>query len=366
MILQIAVGGAVGAVGRLVGVAVLYRWYARERAPRHAPLLVALAAVAGYLNVKTALGQAIAGQTAVLTPAVAAFNAAALVAAAVAAPAGSRAGDRLAVDLAAAAGAREVEGAVSPLVRAVGRVIAVTLPEDVEDIEGYDPAPAGTKADLAGTTLTFPKGLTVAELRERLVARLREEYEVGHVDVELTGDGEVAYLAVGDRVAGLGPTLAPGAAAVAVTADPAHTASAGDVVQLWAGDPPERVTTAEIRAVAGDAVTLAVDAHEARGVAGGAYRLVTMPGEPRPEHEFAGLLRAADETMAAVRIAASSPLVGLPVGAVDATVTAVRPADGAVEPIPARSRPVAAGDTLYVVTRPETIRRLEALAGGSG
>lgn len=362
--------GRVAGLGLLAGVtagalAAVYRWYTHERAPLHAGLLVALAAIAGYLNVKTALGEVVAGQTAVFAPDVAAFNVAALVAGTIAAPVGVRVGDRVAVDLVTAAGAREVEAAVSPLVQVVGRVIAVTLPEEIEDVEGYDPVTEHTKAELAGTTLTFPRGLTVAELRERLVARLREDYEVGHVDVELTEDGEVSYLAVGNRLAGLGPTLAPGTAAVAVTADPANTASAGDVVQLWAtGGEPEHVATAEIRAVAGDTVTLVADAEDADELAGGEYRLLTLPTQPRADQGFAALLRGAEETMGTVAVEPGSPLCGLPLAALDATVTAVRAAGGGVEGVPPEGRRVAGGDTLYVVGRPEVIRRLETHAGG--
>jgi hypothetical protein len=340
----------------------VYRWYARDRAPTHVPLLVALAAVTGYLNVKTALGEVIAGETAVLAVDVAAFNVAALVVAALVVPVGHRLGDRIAADLGTAAGSREVD-AVSPLVRAVSRVITVTLPEEIDDLEGYDPVDEETRASLAGTTLAFPRGLTVAELRDRLVVHLKTDYEVGRVDVELTEDGDVAYLAVGGRVAGLGPTLAPGTAAVAVRGDPANTASAGDTVQVWQpAERPECLATAEIRAVVGDTVTLAVDAADAEALAGGSYRLVTLPTEPRPDHEFATLLRAADETMGAVRIDADSPLAGVTVGALAVAVAARRPVDGSVEAFPPRRRVVSAGDTLYVVARPEEIRRLETHA----
>jgi len=124
--------------------------------------------------------------------------------------------------------------------------------------------------------------------------------------------------------------------------------------------PPERAGAAEIRAVVGDTVTLAVDAHEA----GGDYRLVTLPAEPRPEQTFAGILRAADETTGAVRVAADSPLAGTAIGALDATVVALRPADGRVEAIPSGTRPIG-GDTLYVVASPEAIRRLDADAGAA-
>lgn len=59
------------------------------------------------------------------------------------------------------------------------------------------------------------RGLTVDELRRRITTRLREDYGVGNVDIELTEEGTVDYLAVGSRAAGIGPT--PPAPATAST-----------------------------------------------------------------------------------------------------------------------------------------------------
>ncbi|MFC7046848.1 TrkA C-terminal domain-containing protein [Halobacteriaceae archaeon GCM10025711] len=260
----------------------------------------------------------------------------------------------------ALAGARELDSEVSPLVRAVGAVIPVTLPEDVADLDGYDPVASATKDHLAGTTLVFPRGLTVADLRERLVRRLKDDYDVGAVDVELDDDGRVTYLALGRRQAGLGHTLPPGTTALAVRADPAHAASAGDTVQVWtAGDDPGLVATAELRAAVDDVVTLVTDTVDAAAVDPDvAYRVVTLPATPRTDREFARLLRTADETMGVVSVPEESDLVGIPVGALDLTCIAVRPDDGPIDPIPSQSRVLAAGDTVYVVARPDVIRRL--------
>ena len=215
-------------------------------------------------------------------------------------------------------------------VRTVGRVITVTLPEEIGDIDGSDPATDETKAELAGKTLIFPRGLTVAELHDRLIARLKDDYDVAHVDLELADDGSVEYLAIGGRAAGLGPTLPP-------------------------------------RTVAGDVATLALDQADAAELDDDTrYRLLTLPATPSAEQEFAGLLRAADETMEAVTVAPDSDLVGTTVGAIDATVVAVRPDGQQVEALPDRTRTLSAGDVVYVVARPETLRRVAAAAGGSG
>lgn len=370
-------GLAVLAGGAAAATALTYRWYTREPTPRGVGTLLALAAVALYLNVKTALGDVVAGELALLAPRAVAFNLAALTVGVLAAPVGIRLGDRVATDLVTVAGVEELDAAVGGFARIVGRAETVTLPEEIGTIEGYDPAPADVVADLAGTTLVFPRGLDADAVRERLVARLKEAQGVGYVDVELA-DGEIGYLALGARQSGLGPTLAPGDAAIAVTADPPVAAGPGDLVQIWdrggRGDPddgadgdggsdPERVAGGELRGVHGDAVTIALDADEAAAVAGGDYRLVTLPGGERPDRTFATLLRNADETMGAVTVPAGSPLAGIAVGAVDATVVAVKPADGPVEPVPARRRPIAAGDRLYVVAHPQTLRRLEIEIG---
>ncbi|MGB9987537.1 potassium transporter TrkA [Salarchaeum japonicum] len=342
-------------------VSVGYRWYFRDRVPVGLAILAAVSAVALYLNTKTAVTQVLAGQSELFEMNAVLFNSAAFALATAVGPLGQRTGDRVAISAFAAAGAREVTGEVSQLVQAVGRVVAVTLPEDVADIEEYERVEASVKDDIAGKTLIFPRRLTVEDLRERVVNRLKDDHDVGYVDVEMEPDGTVTYLAVGRRLAGIGPTLGPGTAAVAVTADPPNSASAGDVVQVWTtGEDPERVATAELRAAAGDTVTLALDEADAERVAGGQYRLLTLPSTPSADREFATLLRAADETMAVIRVAPDGPLDGTRLGDVDATVVAVRPQDAPMEPIPSRDRLLAANDWLYVVARPETLRRIES------
>jgi len=366
----------VAAIAQIVGLAVLagilagavaliYRWYARERVQQGLPVLIGLAGVALYLNTSTALGQLITDSGTPLSTRVALFNIAAVVVATLTAVGGIRVGDRFGIILFSPATSQGFEGEVSRVVEAVGRVISVEIPEEIDDIVGYDPVPEETKGKLAGRTFLFPRRLTVADLENRLVTRLKADYGVGHVDIELAADGTVEYLAVGSRAAGIGPTLPPETAAVAVRADPAFAASAGDVVQVWRTDPMERVTTAELRGTAGDVVTLAVDAADTPKLDPDTrYRLITLPVETRADREFASLLRAAEETMALVEITEGSPLVGQPLGSVAVAVVALRAAAGGVEPLPGRERLLTAGDELYAVARPEELRKLESAAGG--
>ncbi|WP_436925697.1 TrkA C-terminal domain-containing protein [Halosimplex amylolyticum] len=350
------------AAGVAAVVAILYRWYVRERVPGGLPTLLGLSAVVPLFGTQKLLQELIEPTASgdPLNAATALFNIAAFLVALAATRVGTDVGDRIGSDLTVATGERGVESEVGRVVQAVGRVITVELPEEVEDIVGYDPVPDETKDALAGKTFVFPRRLTVDELRGRLVTRLKADYAVGHVDVELADDGAVEYLAVGSRAAGIGPTLPPETSAVAVQADPAFAASAGDLVQVWGTDPFERVLTAEVRGTVDDVVTLAVDAADTRKLdAETRYRLVTLPVETRPDREFASVLRAADETMAAVTVADGSPLAGQPVGALDVTVVAIRPRAGTVEPLPARDRVLTAGDALYLVAAPEAIRKVE-------
>jgi hypothetical protein len=347
--------------------AAVYRWYARTQIPDGVAVLLGVSGVALRLNLTKALASVIGDSTEILTIDDAVFNLATLLLAVVAALIGRRSGDRLGESVSVVLGARRVETDVSAIVRTVGRRTVVTLPEEIEDMEGYDPVSPETKAKFAGETLVFPRRQTVEELERRVVERIKSDYGVGYVDAELDETGSITYLAVGSRQAGIGPTLPPETVAVAAYADPAFAASAGDVVQVYRtnADGPERVAGAEVRGVHDDVVTLAVDAAEADAFDPETrYRLVTMPVEPRADREFASLLRAAEETMGVVTVAPGSSLVGVPIGALDVAVVAVRPADAPVEAIPSRDRKIAPGETVFAVATPALLRRLETAAAG--
>jgi hypothetical protein len=354
-------GGLAILAGTLAGAgAFVYRWYVREQIPRGLGLLLGLSGVAIYLNTTAALGQVIGGSNAPTETEVALFNIAAFLTGAGGATVGQWAGDRGGTELFLGDGFADVEEDVGRLVQSVGRVVAVSLPEAIDDVVGYDPVPEETKETLAGKTFLFPRRVTVSELRERLVSRLKSDYGVGHVDIELGDDGTVEYLALGSRAAGIGPTLPPATNAVAIRADPAFAASAGDLVQVWETDPMRRVLTAELRGVADDTVTIAIDAADTQKLdPRQQYRLVTLPVEDRPDREFASLLRAADETFSSVTVEAGSPLHGLPVAALDLSVVAVKPENETPMALPDPDTVLAPGDVVYAIARPDALRRLE-------
>ena len=348
--------GTLAAVGAFV-----YRWYVREQIPRGLALLLGLSGVAIYLNTTAALGQVIGGSSAPTETEVALFNIAAFLVGAGGATLGQWAGDWGGAELFLGDGFADVEGDVGRLVQSVGRVVAVSLPQDIDDVVGYDPVPEETKETLAGKTFMFPRRITVEDLQSRLTARLKADYGVGHVDLELADDGSVEYLALGSRAAGIGPTLPPATNAVAIRADPAFAASAGDLVQVWETDPMRRVLTAELRGVAEDTVTVAIDAADTQKLdPRQEYRLVTLPVEDRPDREFASLLRAADETFSSVTVEAGSPLHGLSIAALDLAVVAVQPEDKTPIALPDPDTVLAPGDVVFAIARPDALRRLEA------
>jgi len=344
--------------------AIAYRWYFKQSVPEGVSILIGVAIVALYINTAS-LGAAVGeGTVDLFRPAVIFFNVTALGTATAAAPVGRRTGDAMSTRLFSFAGLKQFEGEMGTVVRSAGRVTSVTLPETIEDMESYDPVTPETKAELAGKTLVFPRRLTLEALRTRLVERLKEDYSVGYVDVDLTDDATVEFLALGVRIAGIGATLAPGTVAVAVRADPPNNAAAGDMVQVWrVGETTERVVTGELRAAAGDTVTLAVDEGDANALsATESYRLLTLPAEPRADREFATLLRGVDETMSMVTVGANSDLAGSTPRSLTATVLAIRPVDGKITALPDRDRGFAAGETIYVLGRPDVLRRLEERA----
>jgi hypothetical protein len=397
-----------GAVAGLV-----HRWYAGERVPDGLAVLAGLSVVAIYLNTAGALGEVIGGELELLALEAVVFNTVTFLAAGLAAVAGGRIGDRIGVGLFAISGRASLDRDVNRIVRSVGRMTTVELPEEIGDIDGYDPVDAATKAKLSGHVLVFPRRLTVGDLRTRFVERLRTDYGVGHVDVEFADDGAIEYLAVGGRESGIGSTLPPGSAAVAIRADPPNNASPGDSVQVWTaprpdatpdpapgadpdadpapdgdtdgtpdaagtpeattsgagpgtGEPPQRVTNAEVRGTADDVVTLAVDESDAKRLeTDRRYRLVTLPVEPRADRAFAAQLRTAEETMGVVSVGEGSALAGNPVGALDVAVVAVRTVAGDIVAIPTRNREVAAGETLYAIARPDRLRKLETAAAAA-
>lgn len=331
--------------------------------PEGATLIVGLGVVAIYLNTRLSLIQFISSQGEMISVGEVLLNILVFVTAGVASHAGRQLGD--------AAGSsdrftwKRLQSDLSPIVRATGRFITVSIPETIEDIEGYDPVDAEMKRVIAGKTMDFPIGLTLEELHSQVTARLKEEHDIGYVDVDLDRDGTITHLAVGQRAAGLGQTIPPNSVGVAVPADPPFSASPGDTVQLWRIDDDgteTRLGTAELRASIGSVATLIIDETRATEVDLTAdYRLMTLSANSHPEREFAAMLRREEETMNIIEIQDESSLIGESVGNLDVTVVAVRSADGEIVSISEQDHRIQAGDDLFALGLPEALRQLESL-----
>ena len=360
------------AAGTTAAVAFTYRWYSGDEIPEGIAVLVGITIVALWLNTKSALGDAIIGESPLLDPGTAVYTVAAFAVSAIAADGGRRLGDYLGRDIFAFATPRTMDD-VSQLVRAAGRTTTLELPSTIDDLDGYDPVDAATKADLAGESMLFPRGLSVEELRKRLTNRLERDYGVEGVAIAFTEERTIASLAVGSRRVGIGPTLAPGTVVLAIRADPAPDASPGDAVEVWADDGPtgRRITTAELRGTAGDVATIAVDetdvdaldvrrdsrAGDDVSTEGGdtpAFRLVTLPGSPGVTRAFVSLLRTAEEAVSRVTVENGGPFDGVTVESLPAVVVAVD-RGGSIYALPDDSERLESGDVAYVLGRPAAL-----------
>ena len=342
-------------------VAFLFRWQTKTALPQGPALLLALGTVAVYLNTRIALIQYLGTGAPPLDTGVVALNLGIFVVSGFTAAAGWYAGDRLART--ERVGAATLQPDLSPIVRATGRFISVTLPEDVDDITGYDPVGKETKIEIAGETYDFSRRLTVEQLETALATRLKTDHDIGHIDVDIAADGTVEYLAVGRRLSGIGPTLSPGTRATALEADPAFSASPGDTVQVWNGEAGERIGTGELRATVGRTATISasesvIQAIEARS----SYRLMTLSADERIDRTFASMLRRASKTMTVIDVSPGTTAAGMTVGETGLSIIAIKRPNGRTETIPSREQEINAGDHLFVIGEPSNLRRLETAA----
>lgn len=343
------------------GVAFVYREETLGPVPMGAGVLLGVALPAVWLNIESVVAETLVGSTGILHEATSVYLLGVFFVSAVAAEGGRRVGDHLACEVYDVTRI-DAGGEAADLVRSAGHVVAIEVPDPVGDATGYPPVDPAVKTDLAGTEFLFPRRLAADERRERLRTRIEEDYGVGHVEIETDETGAITHLAVGDSRRGIGPSLPPETAAVALRADPSPDASVGDPVEVWAGgDGPEGVlASGTLLATAGDVATVVVDAADT-GVfdADGTYRLVTRPGEPNDAHDLVSVLRANEETVTAVEVAADDALDGEFAGWLPATVPVIE-RDGEAIPFPLDRETLQPGDTAYVLGTPAEIRDLAA------
>ncbi len=361
VVLEVLSLGVVAAIAAAIAAA-FYRARFQESLPEAASLIIGLGTIAIILNTRLVFVQFVSGGAELHELDVALRNLLTFGVGAIGTFVGHAAGERLGQS----GGLRlsRFQPRLNPIVRAAGRHITLTLPEQIEDIEGFDPVAPEVKRTLAGMDFDFPRGLTTEELAEQLTTRLTDKHDIGYVDVDVEPDGRVSYLAVGQRPEGLGPTLPPGTVAVALGAAPPFSAGAGDAVEIWEPGPdPRSVGVAELRASVDDVATVVCDASLAEHIdPGTTYRLVTLPSDARPDREFAAALRNSPETLGVVDISGGSAIVGEPLHGLEVTVIAIGRDDTTLT-LPAPTEIIQSGDRLYVLGRPGRLRSLEATEG---
>ncbi len=365
-------GAAVIALGLVAGLAVFlvaagYRWYLHRELPYGIGLLTGAGIVAVWLNTTVTLGQAIGGTTNPVTVQAAGFTVGSFAAAAVLGELGRRGGDSLGTTVLGEATLTDFEHEVKTFVSGRGRIHPITLPDEVVDLEGYEPIRDDLKRELEGTTISLPGRLSERDRRHALLDYLEERFNVGTADLEFDDAGNVSHLAVGRRPVGIGHTLPAGQVATVVRADPAFSASPGDRVTVWRDeDSLTRIGTAELRGVAGEYVTLAIDASDREAFAPETgYRIETLPQGPQPSRTFAAVLRRVHETIKRTTITEEGPLAGAAVGSLEATVLSVTDEDGTITPLPADDVTLAPGQTILAMGRPDVLRRFKDSAQGS-
>lgn len=350
--------GVLAGVGTLA-VAFAYRALTVRELPAGPAVLVGVSLPAGWLTAAAIRRGAVIVDAPLVHYTSGVFLLGVLFAGAGIAVGGRRLGDHL------ACGAYEItkleaDGPVADLVQAASLAVAVTLPASIDDAEGYPSVDGTVKRELAGRTFLFPSDLSIPELRDRVRTRLESDYDVGYVRVELTAEGDVASLALGDRRAGVSPTLGPDRVAVAISSAPAPRASAGDPIEVWTtGDDPCRlVTRGTLRASTDRVTTLIVDADDADAFElDERYQLTTRPETPSDDHALVSAVRAADETVAAISVADGGPFESEFVGWVPGTVLAVARGDEVLS-LPADKEPLQTGDTVYVFGTPSELETL--------
>lgn len=339
--------GLLAGAGTLA-VAVGYRALTVRRVPIGPAVLAGLALPTGWLASEAIRHGRVVADSPLVHYTTGSFLLGMLFAGSVAAVAGRRLGDHI------ACGAYDItpidaSGPIAERVQSAGRCVAVTLPESIDDADGYPAVDEHSKRDLAGREFLFSSDLSIPALRSRLEHRLEADYDIGYVRAELAADGTVSAVSIGDRRSGIGPTLGPDRVAVAIAGDPSPRASAGDPIEVWTDDAESSrlVATGRLRASVGSITTLIVDADDATCFeSGDRYRLTTRPETSSDAHALVSAIRSGDETVTAVTVEPDGPLDGEFVGWLSGTVLAIDRGETTLS-LPAGNESLMAGDTVY-------------------
>lgn len=272
---------------------------------------------------------------------------------------GHRLGDHLACGVFGISGL-DAPGPIADRIRSAGIAVVLTLPETIDDADGYPPVDDDSKRMLEGRTVLLPQELSPAERRSRLRRRLEDDFGIGYVAVEVADDGTVKSLKIGEQPTGLSARIPPDRVAVAIRAAFPPRVSTGDPVEVWTtdSDSSRLVATGTFRSSSGSVATLIVDEGDAAVFTlETQYRLTVHQELPSDGSELVSAIRAADETITLTTVVPNGPLESEFVGWIPGTVLVIDRGDRVIAR-PADGESLQAGDTLYVLGTPEILCRL--------
>lgn len=280
--------------------------------------------------------------------------------------------------------------------------VRLTVLGAVSDIEGYPPLPAELRREIGDGEWAFPADLPIAELERRFADRLRSEFDLADVAVDLdtaararvaaappmgatsrrvpAGKRAVSLTALvpsgiarGESVRIVSPeTTATGTvvAARSATTPPSATPTPGgddDTLTTDGGEEPTPLPAAATTTGGEGRITVAVSRSAATALlSAGEPQVVVQSRGTRREFELVSLLRRSGVRFRRLTVAAGGPLDGHTIGAVgvrdayDVLVLAANHERWQVAP--GGDQLLSAGDQLYVIGTAESLDRFAEVA----
>lgn len=277
--------------------------------------------------------------------------------------------------------------------------VRVEVTGEVEDIEGYPPLPDAIRAGVRDGEWRLPADLPLSELESRLAERLRTEFDLMEVTVEIDERGR-ATVAAAPPMSGLSKRVPSGRRAVSVqalvpaglthgdevTAVTAESRIEGTVLSVGSGGGSKAAdggrpladggatdgteptaANSPTRAVAGGdgRLTVAVSRSDAQALLRADQpRVVVGSRGIRREFELLSLLRRAGRRFRRVAVRSGGPLDGTTIGSAEVRETygvvllAVRHPDGWTV-APRGSESLAGGDEVFAVGTREQLDAFE-------
>ncbi|MEF8863622.1 MAG: TrkA C-terminal domain-containing protein, partial [Haloarculaceae archaeon] len=267
--------------------------------------------------------------------------------------------------------------------------VRVEVTGEVEDIEGYPPVPEAIRTGIRERDWRLPADLPLSELESRLAERLRTEFDLTEVTVEIDERGR-ATVAAAPPLSGLSKRVPSGRRAVSVQTLLPSGLARGDEVTVVTLDRRVEGTVLSVRSGGGskatdggrpltdggatDGAEPAATAPVTRAAVGGDGRLtvaVTRADAPallradrprivvgsrgiRREFELLSLLRRAGRRFRRVTVRSGGPLDGATIGSADVRATygvvllAIRHPEGWTV-APRGTESLAGGDEVFAV-----------------